>query len=460
MHVKHLNILISSAMIALMSCFASCSPDWNDELMPMTPSEENQEIPGSGDNEGGNSTDRGTNRDTRKVLLLYSAGFNSLSSYLKEDIEELSGGWLPSQRRADDLLLVYSHLPVSKGEYSVKTSPVLFRMYSRTDGTVIRDTLVRYEPGTISSSAGQLNEVLSYVKDNFPAKSYGLLVSSHATGYLPNGFYRMPDKYTFSEGMMHSHGSRRHRMSVPVPYVEPEHDPGMPEVKSIGEDVADGMSHEMDIRDFAEAIPMKLEYILFDACLMGGVEVAYELAGKCDKIGFSQAEVLAEGFNYSTLSSHLLGNRQESDPQSVCEDYFSQYEIQTGVMQSATISMVDCGKMENLASLCKGMFEKYSDKLSSMKPGNVQRFYRSSHHWFYDLESILANAGISESELESLHKALDECIIYKGATPKFMNEFTISTFCGLSMYLPSNGHSELDKYYKTLKWNKATGLVK
>ena len=31
----------------------------------------------------------------RKVLLLYSAGFNNLSSYLKSDIQDLKSGWLP-----------------------------------------------------------------------------------------------------------------------------------------------------------------------------------------------------------------------------------------------------------------------------------------------------------------------------------------------------------------------------
>ena len=41
-----------------------------------------------------------------------------------------------------------------------------------------------------------------------------------------------------------------------------------------------------------------------------------------------------------------------------------------------------------------------------------------------------------------------------------MNEFTIDTFSGFSMYLPCNGTNELDKYYQTLKWNKATDLVK
>ena len=39
------------------------------------------------------------------------------------------------------------------------------------------------------------------------------------------------------------------------------------------------------------------------------------------------------------------------------------------------------------------------------------------------------------------------------------NGFEIKTFSGLSMYLPANGHSQLDLYYKTLDWNTATGLV-
>ena len=78
----------------------------------------------------------------------------------------------------------------------------------------------------------------------------------------------------------------------------------------------------------------------------------------------------------------------------------------------------------------------------------------------YDLESILDNAGITTSEKNSLKEALNGCVVYKGATPAFMNEFTIDTFSGFSMYLPCNGSNELNKYYKTLKWNKTTGLVK
>lgn len=401
-----------------------------------------------------------TDPSVTKVMLLYSAGFNSLSSFLKEDISDLSSGWLPKKKSTEDVILVYAHHPSVRGQYSTKTTPVLYRLYSKSDGTIARDTLVRYSTETISSSAEQLNSVLSYIKDEFPAKGYGMIFSSHATGYLPAGFYSNPNDYVYSDRKMKSVGRNWESSPVPVPYIEPEHDPNLPAVKSVGQDVNGQLSYEMDIRDFAEAIPMKLDYLLFDACLMGGIEVAYELAGKCDKLGFSQAEVLAEGFNYRTLASHLLGNKSESNPESVCRDYFTQYDIQSGVYRSATISLIDCDELEPLAEVCSVLFEKYSEKIATLPYINVQRFYRDSYHWFYDLESILIHAGISESELEQLHNALNRCVIYKGATPSFMGSFKIETFSGFSMYLPSHGHDELDKYYRNLKWNQSTELVK
>lgn len=449
MNLKIRHILLWSVIAMAIAMFSSCTPDWTGEMMPAYSSKDN-----------GNNADREVIEYTRKVMLLYSAGFNSISSYLKEDIEDLSQGWLPKKRKAGDVILVYSHLPKKRGQYSQPTCPVLFQLYTDADGAIVRDTLITYEAGTVSASAEQLNEVLSYVKETFPAKGYGLIFSSHATGYLPGGFYSKPSGYTFTEGAMFSTGRSSTYFPSPVPYIEPERDPSLPAVKSIGQDVQDDLSYEIDLRDFARAIPMKLDYILFDACLMGGIEVAYELAGKCDLVGFSQAEVLAEGFNYKTLASHLLGNKPKTSPYDVCHDYFVQYDTQFGEYRSATISLVDCNRLDALAAVCKELFARYSDEISSMSDIGVQQFYTGNHHWFYDLKSILLNAGMTEEEEAGLDSALAECVMYKGNTPYFLNIFAIHTFCGFSMYLPGRGHDELDKYYRTLKWNQATGLVK
>lgn len=399
-----------------------------------------------------------TDEASRKVLLLYSAGYNSLRGYLLDDIKDLKQGWLPGNDCNDDILLVYTHTTRVSGAYDDPTTPYLIRLYKDKTGNTVSDTLVTYPDNTISASAVQLNEVLSYVRDNFTSGSYGMIFSSHATGYLPSGYYTNPNGYVFQKAkMMKAKG-----IPSPVPYIEPDFDPSLPMVKSIGQDQVgpskNRVSYEMELADFAEAIPMKLDYILFDACLMGGIEVAYELRGKCGKVGFSQAEVLAEGLDYKTLTQHLL-LKEVPEPMGVCKDYFSQYDIQSGVYRSATVSMVDCDKLDPVTEVCREIFSAHREGLASITPSDVQRFYRSSKHWFYDLESIIREAGATEEEITRLHEALDQCVLYKGHTPEFMNEFKIDIFSGFSMYLPCHGSSELDKFYKTLQWNQATGLV-
>lgn len=437
-------------VLALTAGFSSCSDIHGDGFQH------------SDNSSGSRDEHRVVADESRKVLLLYSAGFNSLSSFLKEDIADLKSGYLPGSRRNDDVMLVYSHTTSKSGNYSVKTSPILMRLSSALDGTVVTDTLVVYEEGTVSSSAKQLNEVLSYIRDEFPARSYGMVFSSHATGYLPAGYYTNSKDYETS-------GPSALRFSTPfgnlrpVPYAAPDYDPSLPLTKSIGQDQwsvsGARVSYEMELADFAEAIPMKFDYILFDACLMGGVEVAYQLRDVCGKVGFSQAEVLAEGLDYKTLTKHLL-QADKPQPEKVCEDYFLQYDSQSGVHRSATVSIVDCGRMEPLTKVCSDLFAKYASEIAAVNPSKVQRFYRSGYHWFYDLESILMVAGVSQEELKALRAAIAECVIYKAATPSFMQEFDINVFSGFSMFLPCNGGDRLREFYKTLDWNKATGLVR
>lgn len=394
------------------------------------------------------------------VFLMYSAGYNSLSNYLREDINDLKNGYIPGNKEGDDVMLVYSHLTDKYGSYDKPVSPVLFRMYKNKKGRTICDTLYTFPAETRSSSKETFNQTLSLVKNRYPsAKSYGMILSSHATGYLPSGYYSNSSKYE-SGGITLM--DDKNTPEGAVEYVAPDFDPSLPAVKSIMQDRAfvngGDFSYEMDLRDFADAIPMKLEYILVDACLMGGIEFAYQIKNKCNKVAFSQTEVLADGLNYKTLAGHLLG-RNTPDVESVCKDYFEQYDVMTGVYRSATYSLIDCTRLDGLAILCRELFEEYRHGLNSIDAGKVQRYYRSNYHWFYDLESILIEAGMTPEDHTRLKDALNDCIIYKAATPAFMNEFDINTYSGFSMFLPRKGGDYLKAYYTGLAWNEATNLV-
>lgn len=64
--------------------------------------------------QGGNHGDRKEFVQTRKVLLFYECGFNSLYPYIREDMdEELVKGFIPKNGRNDDILLVFRGLPAT-----------------------------------------------------------------------------------------------------------------------------------------------------------------------------------------------------------------------------------------------------------------------------------------------------------------------------------------------------------
>jgi hypothetical protein len=120
---------------------------------------------------------------------------------------------------------------------------------------------------------------------------------------------------------------------------------------------------------------------------------------------------------------------------------------------------VDCRQLEALATACRAAFAAGRDAIAAVTPSKVQPLYRSYHHWFYDLKDILDQAGVPSTEVGT---ALGKCISYAVHTDAFMpmsSGFVFRTYCGFSMYLPCNGSSYLDAYYKTLAWNKATSLV-
>lgn len=415
----------------------------------------------------GNLGERGISKETRRVMILYSAGFNNLSDYLSRNIDDLEKGFLPGTSRKENVLLVFSKLPAQKSDYNTKTSPVLFRLYKNHEGKAVADTLLIMEKGTLAASANTIKTVLEYIKTNFPAAGYGLIVSSHATGWLPKGYFNNPVESGFSwngkqpNTLFPDNEGQRLYNDIPVPYIELDQDPSIPQVKSITQETAieDGVrvSYEVEMEDFASAIPMYLDYIIFDACLMGCIEVAHSLKDKCALIGFSPTEILADGFDYKKLAGRLIGGL-EPDVKGACQDYFQQYDNKEGSYRSATISLINCSKLDGLASVCNSLFAKYKTEIASIDPSTIQRYYRQNRHWFYDLEDIVVKSGASQEDISKLKTSLGEAVIYKAATPAFLG-IDINTYSGFSMYLPAHGSAYLNNFYKSLSWNKASALV-
>lgn len=368
----------------------------------------------------------------RRVVLFYAAAFNNLSASINTNIDDFCASGLPYVGNSD-VFLVYAHMPERYGKYT-PTHPVLFRAYRGPDGAVRRDTLIVYPDSDVSSSADVLRKVLTDVKDNFPASSYGLLFSSHAKGWVPPG-------YAEKNNTIWSTGAPRKEY---------------PLTRELGTENVEGSG--IDIKDLPGAIPMHLDFFIMDACLMGCVEVAYEIKDKCDFLLFSPTEILSAGFPYTTMPPKLL-NTPEPDLVGIARDFYEMYEAQSGMFRSATVTVVDCRKLDALASCFRDIVSEHRDDLDEAPRSQVQAYFYNEYHWFFDLRDLLYEAGATDAELQRLDKALSDCITYKAATEKFF-DLKLESVCGLSVYFPIPGNTVLNNYYKTLSWNQTTGLIR
>ena len=390
--------------------------------------------------------------ETRKVMLLYEAGFNSLGSDLGNNIRSLQEGWLPGKTRSDDVILVLSHLTTQRYNYTVETSPVLIRMYQELDSPVM-DTLKIWPEGTSVANAAMVTEVFNLVRELFPAAGYGAILSSHSTGWLPEGYFANSKQY---EGY--------DRSGSIISWAPPQR-------RSFGQEYFQKgtKTEEIELHDLAAAIPYHLDYMIFDACLMATVEVAWELRHVCSLLAVSPCEIPSAGLDYSTLAEHLL-EPETPDVQAVCEDYFARYENDS--VYGATITLVDCGALESLSSVCRTLFDHYRSGILSVDGTKIQTYDREMsgkyYYVFFDLKDLLEQSGASAEDLDLLQEALDEAIVYEAHTSRFI-DLRLKRCCGLATYLPAypdgrrdtwHGTPFLDGFYREhVSWNQATCLV-
>ena len=351
-----------------------------------------------------------------KTVLLYMVANNNLSYDAENSISRLQNGYIPAE---EGNLLVYKHC--------AGMDPVLLHIKKGEQGTVVADTAYRFPP-RVSATKSALTQALNVTQALFPADSYGLILWSHGTGWIP------PLASSSSAAQEQRSGSC------------PERTFGL-----------DGKV-ELEIRDLAQAIPYKLSFMLMDACFMGGIETAYEVKDSVDYYIGSPAEILTESFPYHKIMQHIF--KSTPDYAAVCKEYYDYYNAKSGAERSATVALMDCSKLAEVAEVAKRVFDQYGESIASLDLSLLQPYFRgSSSKYFYDLKDLvdaIADASLSAE----FAAALERAVPYKASTPYFI-ELPIRSFCGVSTYVPGNpADTKLADYYKQYKWNQATGMIK
>ena len=342
-----------------------------------------------------------------RSVLVYLGVDNNFHAEAQQKIEQLRSNW---HKNTDGNLLVYA---------DAGSNPVLIHIYHSELRGNVADTLTIYPATENSANPETLTRTLKRMQSDFPANSYGLVVLSHGTGWVP------------AEMSLPSLGLR----SIVL-------DRG-----------TDEPNNYMELPDFADAIPYKLDFIVFDACFMASVEVAYELKDKTNYIVASPTEVLAPGFVYSSMMQHLF--RPQADLTAVAREFYEYYNQQSGSFRSATVSVIKMAALETLTDFTKEVITA-SGKGEELA-NTVQTFGYKNQKIYFDLGDYLQKLSLERND--ELQTILDQSVIYKAHTPSYYSDGTsalqtINAFSGLSVYIPQAVYPAANEYYERLKWTK------
>lgn len=382
--------------------------------------------------DGGNSTTK-----TPRTVIVYLGGDNNLSFETDEKIDAIREGWAPGKGE----LLIYQD--------TYNGTPKLLRMRGadKTHSRNYTEVIETYEEEN-SASPEVLNRVIRKVIQDYPSDSYGLLIFSHGSGWLPDLTLSFPE------------GTKTARSII------------------IDNSTSSPNGEAMNIEDFASAIPDKsMDFIIFEACLMSGVEVAYELKEKTDYILASSAEILSPGFTDIYPSSIMLlfdtNISLQENLQNFAENYYNTVNNFSDVFRSATLSVIQTSELDELAALTKEAIANdrsditaYRDDLQRFdRPGEYNEnpiIYQSRFFDYGDYMQHIANTDL----YNAIEAQLSKTVVWKAATPQFMmpannssfnyNGFKIERHCGLTTYIEQPELSYLNEQYEQTAWYKAT----
>lgn len=396
--------------------------------------------------------------EKEKTILLYFASHNNLSTDAATNISKIISGYVPS----DGYIVMYCNNFDLQTRQMKDTLPVLVNVYKDKKGAVQIDTIYKF-PYQNSCTKNAMKSVINITKTICPAKEYGLVLWSHGTGWLPAGYYTLDPSTSSDEGKRMAAfapaGNAFGRANAPrqsgqTLFPEPEGgvDPYAHMVKSFGSE----LGVEMSVFDIQEAIgDTHFDFIALDACLMGGIEIAYQLKDCCDYVISSPAEILTDSFPYDKVIERMFNK----DYAGVAKDFYDYYNAQSGEYRSATISTVKCSELEAVADEAAKLFAVHRSDIPSLDVTKVQRYFRFNDHWFYDFKDYLDNL-CGTSETAALGEALQKAVIAKYTTGQMISLIIDpAKFSGLSSYINNPVEATLTTYYQKYAWNEKVQMI-
>lgn len=366
-----------------------------------------------------NEKDDSEARKGSRVVLVYMVSENSLVGYDNQDISEMLRGI--SRIPDGDKLLLY----VDSNEL-----PAIYCLNNKTNATQLSELTPEfvYSEERNSCSEEQMSDVLSYVQTHHRAESYGIVLWSHGSGWLPS--FSNYEDYNFV---------RRRSFGI-----------------DNGKNTNVNSGYSMSISKLHNALKSmgkKFDYVMFDACFMQGIEVVYELRDVANYIISSPAEIPAEGAVYNQILLSLFD--KENYARSISESYVQSYRVNSSY--GALVSTVDCKQLDELAKVSASLVAQYKDNFLNADYSDVLKYF--TYAWrnmsispdMFDMGGVFKTALPADKYVE-WKKAFDKAVPYSFATTRWYSDYMRGyihvdedMFSGLNMCVPLSKYTN-DKY--------------
>lgn len=453
MHIKKIfDFIIATLFIVVgVSCSNGDSPDGPD--VPVTP--------------------------VGQTVFMFFPWSNSLLSDFRRTVEDMQT--VVAQRSMkDERIMVF--MATSERE------AVLFEL-KKQNGRCLTDTLRRYSDRPFTSRQW-LTSLFYEVMTLAPASRYGMVVGCHGLAWVPvqgqrNARKRLGSQERIDEG---DNLYKEERIDEEELYkeerIDKEGEPndimhfevqGPVTTRFIGGTYPETQIETTDLADAMADAGLHTEYILFDACYMSSVEVAYELKDVTHYLIASPTEVISYGFPYITMGKHLLGTPNYKGIADSFISFYSSYYLPYG-----TVAVTDCTQLDALAAIAQQInaaAEEPTNAASAKQinaaaegklntatsgknaPNGVQIMDGYSPTLFYDLGHLMSLKDAGTVLTAAFAEQLDKTVPYKGHTNQYFTALKdapvdIKHYSGLNTSQGSLNRMA-DKISETA-WHKAT----
>lgn len=355
-----------------------------------------------------------------RTILAYIAADNSLAPFASLDLAEMKVGMA-----------------------KVQDSNVHFLVYI-DDGRSPRLLELKNEKGAVVETYGSRNsvgvsetqEVFAKVFSNskYQADSYGLVYWSHGDGWLP---------YPLRAG-----------------------------TRWVGQDEGNG-DNRMNISEFVEILKSAphFDFILFDACFMQAVEVAYELRDYTDYCIGSPTEIPGPGASYDVVVPAMFSAEDAAVnvAKAYYEPYAAKYNEGKGLSNSnwtagASVCALRTDKLVDLARVTKQVLSGVVDNahLRSLIFNYDKRSSLDGAVGYYDMANMMKKIT-DDSAYVIWRQAFDVAVTYWATTSMnysaFADMFSMEGTNGVSCYIPSVSNTVTDKAYRSTEWYTSAGFA-